>query len=221
MSASPLGGVFGESWRELALDVRLSLIEQRCMGSGWAITSSVERKGSQARNVRDVKVERMDKTELIDRVNASYERVEAALAELTPAQWLATSEPGAWSVKDIVAHLAAWLDRLVSEVEAAQTGKPPDSALIGVVDGDRDSWNKKIFEERREESQHQALGLFRVAHGRLVDGLHVLSEDDLNEAGRFDWLGDIPLWRRVAEDSWEHFEKHLPAIEQARDAAKI
>jgi len=52
-------------------------------------------------------------------------------------------------------------------------------------------------------------------YGRLSDQAHVLSWDDLSAVGRYEWLGETPLWRLIAEDTWEHFDEHLPEIERA------
>ncbi len=68
----------------------------------------------------------------------------------------------------------------------------------------------------RDETPQQALGAFRRSYARLVDQLRLLPWDDLAAVGRFAWLGQTPLWRIVAEDTWEHFDEHLPEIEQAR-----
>jgi hypothetical protein len=154
----------------------------------------------------------MDKEALFGAMSAGYDRIESALAALTPAQWLA--HPGAWSVKDVVAHLTAWMTRLVDIVDAAVQDKPPAQPVVGQSDADIDAHNAEIYEEHRDDTAQQTLGAFRRSYGDLTTRLRPLPWDDLAAVGRFDWLGDTPLWRLIAGDTYEHFAEHLPEIER-------
>jgi hypothetical protein len=164
--------------------------------------------------------EDMDKDALLSQMRASYERIEAALAALTPQQWTAAREPGAWSARDVVAHLTSWLDRLVDTADAALKGTRPELPVAGLSDAEVDAWNAKSSTLHRDDTPQQALGAFRMSYGQLVDKIHLLPWDDLATVGRFAWLGETPLWRLISEDTWEHFDEHLPEIERARGDAQ-
>lgn len=158
----------------------------------------------------------MDKERLLTEMNASYERFETALADLSARQWLAvSSEDGAWSPRDMVAHLTIWLDQLAEEIEAVATDTPPKVSVAELGHDGLQEASADVHTARRKESPHQTLGEFRMAYGRLRDGVEVTSWDDLSAVGRFDWLGGVPLWRLIAQGTWEHFDKHLPDIERA------
>ncbi len=157
----------------------------------------------------------IDKATLLSQMRASYERVAAALAALTPEQWLASSQTGEWNVKDTVAHMTTWLERLVDAADAALQGKPPTQPVSGLSRADVDAWNAQVYAAHRGDTAQQALGAFRAAYGALAGRLHALTWDDLATVGRYDWLGETPLWRIIAEDTWEHFDEHLPEIERA------
>lgn len=162
----------------------------------------------------------MDKDGLLRRMKTSYERVEAVVDTLTPQQWVAPRELGAWSARDVVAHLTYWLDRLIEEVDAVGLQKPPKEPTIGLSDADVADANARAAEAHRDDTPHQALGAFRRSYAQLVDMLQPLSWDDLATVGRFEWLGQTPLWRVVAEDTWEHFDEHLPEIEWAQGVGR-
>ncbi len=86
----------------------------------------------------------MEKDTLLSRVSARYERIEAALAALTPQQWLAPTTPDAWSVKDMLAHITTWLDRLVEVTDAALRGAEPAHAAVGLSDAEVDAVNAAV-----------------------------------------------------------------------------
>lgn len=157
----------------------------------------------------------MDKETLLSQMRASYERFEAALDALTPEQWFARPAPDGWALKDTLAHITAWLERLVDAVDAAQSGKAPTLPVAGLSDEDVDLWNAQTYAAHRDETPQQLRGAFRMAYGQLADKLHLLTWDDLAAVGRFAWLGETPLWRIIAEDTWEHFEEHQPEVERA------
>ncbi len=162
----------------------------------------------------------MGKDGVLRRMNTSYERIEAALDALTPQQWIAPRELGAWSARDVVAHLTYWLDRLVEEVDAVGQQKPPKEPSKGMSDADVDAANAQAAAAHGDETPPQTLGAFRRSFGQLVDIVRPLSWNDLAAVGRFEWLGQTPLWRVIAEDTWEHFDEHLPEIEAARGSGR-
>ena len=162
----------------------------------------------------------MDKEGLYARMNTSYERIETTLADLTTKQWLTPRELGAWSARDVVAHLTTCLDQLVAEVDAAASDKAPKASIADLSAAEVETMNAESFAAHREDAPEQTLGAFRLAYGRLLDTLRPMRWADLAAVGRFAWLGDRPLWRVVAEYTWEHFDDHLPDIEWARSVPK-
>ncbi len=158
--------------------------------------------------------EPMDKDTLLSQMEASYARIEAALAALTPEQWLATAQANGWTVKDTVAHMTDWLERLVAAADAAMSGKPPTQPVSGLSDAEVDAWNAQVYAKHRDDTAEQTLGAFRRAYGALTSKLNALTWGDIALVGRYPWLGETPLWRIVAEDTWEHFAEHLPEIER-------
>ncbi len=163
----------------------------------------------------------MDKDTLLSAMRASYERIEAALATLTPEQWQApasgdASGDASWTLKDTLAHLTFWLAQLDDLANAALNGSKPKQPHVELTDAEVDELNAQAYQVHRDETPQQALGAFRMSYGQLVDKTHLLTWDTLAAIGRFEWLADnTPLWRVIAEDSWEHFDEHLPVFEHA------
>lgn len=158
----------------------------------------------------------MDKERLLTRMKMGYERFEAALADLSGEQWLAVSSAdGAWSPRDLVAHLTTALELLMLQIEAVAAGHAPLINMINLSHAEVEDATVEAFEARRKNTPQQTLGELRRTYGRLRDAVEVTSWDDLAAVGRFEWLDGVPLWRLIARGTWKHFDKHLPEIERA------
>lgn len=113
-----------------------------------------------------------------------------------------------WSVKDIIAHVV-WHER---EVVGVLTAK----ALVG-----SDLWdlplakrNAAIFEQTRDRPLNEVLAEARVIYAQFLEGLQTLTDEDLNDSGRF---ADMPTewqpWKLIAENSYEHYHDHRHDIQ--------
>jgi uncharacterized protein (TIGR03083 family) len=140
-------------------------------------------------------------------VSALDERIEAGWRELLaavdgiPDDRLA--EPGAadhWSVKDVLAHIAYWEDRLVERVERKLAGLPEPQG------GDFEADNQREHEARRDWALERVWDDLRRGHERLRATVHAapqLTDDD------------------VAEETWEHYDEHVRAIRAWRGQAGV
>lgn len=72
----------------------------------------------------------MNQRALLETVEESWRRLDAAVAELDEATLSEQGVVGEWSVKDLLGHIAAWEQRAVEHVERWRRGEPP--ALGGV-----------------------------------------------------------------------------------------
>ncbi len=81
--------------------------------------------------------------ELLDLINAEYAKLMAIVNALSPAQLVQAGAIDEWSVKDVLAHLAAWEARLVQRV----TGKPEDGAGMGTP-----QYNALVYAANKDQS---------------------------------------------------------------------
>ncbi len=73
---------------------------------------------------------------------------------------------GAWSIKDVLAHIAGWQDWMLRAYPARlETGEVPED--MQVTEDNTDEWNERFVEERRERPPDKVLE-------ELSDGLRRL-----------------------------------------------
>ena len=165
----------------------------------------------------------MDKTTLMNTIQAEYARFEAFIAPLTEQQLVAPEFDGQWSVKDIMAHVAAWELICARWLEDFSRGEMPQPSERL----DRES-NNRFYREYRDYSLTEVRKLFSSAHQeflRQVDRLaEVYSEEDLNAAHRFAWTESWPgfsVIEAIADNSYEHYADHAQQIRRWLDASKL
>ena len=147
----------------------------------------------------------VNKPALLGMIRSARARWEALLAEI-PAAWM--TEPGVegeWSVKDVVAHIA-WGEREALGVAKAR-------ALVG-----SDLWrlpederNAAVFEQNRGRALADVLAESRRVFGQYLAAVGALSQEDLNEPGRFPGMpeGWRP-WRIVYDPT--HYDVHARSV---------
>ena len=135
-------------------------------------------------------------------------RWDALLARAGDAGLTEPGLPGGWSVKDVIAHVI-WGEREIA-------GVFQQHALVG-----SDLWdlplrerNAAIYEQNRDRSLDEVLADAPRAFTELVEAVQQLSEDDLNDPSLYrDMPADWEPWRLIAENTYEHYRDHMPAIE--------
>ena len=75
------------------------------------------------------RIEYPGKPKLLVHIRAERDFLEETLSRLTPEQMLAPGVDGEWSVKDILAHIVAWEQRMIRWIGSHLRGEPPDVPL--------------------------------------------------------------------------------------------
>jgi hypothetical protein len=155
------------------------------------------------------------KQEIIAALREVFEGWEASLRSISDEQVNAPNFSGNLSVKDVVAHLWAWQQLSIARVEAALQNREPEFSmwpadLDSDSDEDLDKINAWIYETYRGQPWSSVYQAWREGFQRFLQLAEAVPEEDLIEPGRYQWLGDYPLYD-VLEGSWEHHREHLVA----------
>jgi hypothetical protein len=148
----------------------------------------------------------MNKTQLLENIQNARTAWDAALARLTEAQMLSPAG-GGWSVKDVIAHLA-WHDREMLGLVQAH-------ALAGseMWGWPLDERNHAIYLANRDRSLPEIRQEALQICDDLLQSLGALEEEDLHDPARFSGMPpDWQPWELIAENTYEHYQDHLPEI---------
>ena len=139
--------------------------------------------------------------ELVALTEASWARWLHAL-EHVPAE--ATATPGvcgAWSVKDLLGHIAVWDDIAVRKIGQL------DGTGLAMMDEDVDAINAREVALRADRTLAEQRAEMEHNHARLLGALEAASrasDDDLERVRRW-----------IAADTWEHYAEHTAQVAAA------
>jgi uncharacterized damage-inducible protein DinB len=147
------------------------------------------------------------KAEFLDKVRAERARLHARLAQFDDRQMLQIVGSGAWTLKDILAHLT-WHER---EMVGLLRGR----ALAGseLWNLPLEQRNAAIYAEIRHQPLEQARAEAREVWEQLDRQLDTLTEEDLNDPARFSGMpADWAPWQILADNTYLHYRDHLTDI---------
>lgn len=159
----------------------------------------------------------MTKVELLEALTFTRARWDAVLAQVGKERMTVPAINGGWSIKDTVGHVTYYERWLLDWLEAAARGQVVVAThrdLLRV-----DERNAIIFRENRDRPLHAVLEESSQVHDRLMLMVRLLPESDLLDPHRFEryvlpfWETGHPLWKCIAENSYEHYEEHRRSIQ--------
>jgi hypothetical protein len=128
-------------------------------------------------------------------------------------------EPGVestWSIKDIMAHIAAWERLAHDRIHAALSGEPLKFPLIK-GDEDVDKFNAEVYERHKARSLDEVSAEFHTSHQTFTAQIEKLEEDFLSRPLPFDWAGKLTAQVVISANTHWHFVEHATAIEKWLD----
>lgn len=159
----------------------------------------------------------MNKPELLTALRKSHEDFLQAIEGLTEEEMNEPGVNGDWSVKDILSHLTRWEAELVKLLWQTSQGITPSGLAISATSEEVDELNARWVQEDRERSLSQVLEDLHGVRKQTIRRVEALSEEDLTDAKRYAWLGEVPLWKWIAIESYEHEAEHLSQIQAWRE----
>jgi hypothetical protein len=134
---------------------------------------------------------------LIKDLDGEYENLYGILMSLSDADKVCPML-GTWSVKDILAHIAAWLREGTRVLEALARGE--QATPQNPVDGDVDAQNARFVEQWRDASVQDVQTELHIAKNAFVRAMRALPQERFaeGEAAR----------RIVCGEGIDHFGEH-------------
>lgn len=139
---------------------------------------------------------------IVKQVEACHKAILGLCQDVPVAALTAPALPNGWSVKDTLAHIAAWDWRCAALLSESYHSNTPLK-----VHPDVDALNREIYEERQGWSWEEVDSDFRGAHRALVKAIRELPPARLE---------DVVVRKSIAEETCEHYQQHFPQLEEWR-----
>ena len=143
---------------------------------------------------------------IIEKLTTERKRLEQNLARLSPQQMQLAGVVGAWSVKDILAHLADWEAHMPVWIEAARRGEPVNEIEPGLKWGEFEAFNQRIYERHRNQTLAEVLGYFHQVHQEFMAMVNAMPDEELLKPGFYRFIGKGPVYnwlsQYAAHDRW-------------------
>ncbi len=150
----------------------------------------------------------MKKEQVIQKVEKAWLEFTTSYAGLPAERMLEPGASGEWSLKDIIAHVAAWEGEALKYLPLILEGKrlPRYSVMYGGID----AFNAQAAEKARQLSLEEVIRKAAETHARLVAYLETAPEEKFTTETRFR--------RRIRLDTYSHYPHHTQAIREWRKA---
>ena len=149
----------------------------------------------------------METRTLLLRLDKGWTAFTDSYAGLSEADLLAPGITGAWSVRDIIAHVTTWEEETLAHLPAILEGRrsPRYSAMYGGID----AFNALMTTKKKDLSLAEVFRQQEAVHRRVIDLIEKTPEDRLVRETRFR--------RRLRLDTYGHYPTHTQAIRGWRE----
>jgi hypothetical protein len=122
-----------------------------------------------------------------------------------------------WSVKDLIAHIAAYEQWTAAQIKAAHEGRAPTNMeLYGVAEmppdpagWDLDWQNAAIYARYKDLPLVEVRAFSRRAYEALLAAVEATSEEDLAKPGTTSWPLESSTLSVIPIQSYAHYEMHV------------
>ena len=156
--------------------------------------------------------ETMTKSKILELIHGERQALKAVLGPLSEEQLTWPGVESDWSVKDILAHITDWEQRMVRWIEESMRGEVPERPAPGMTWDDLDRLNQEIYLLNKERAPADVLAESDSSYQRALTAVEALAEKDLIDPRRFEWRQGDPLWHMVAANTWWHYKEHRETI---------
>lgn len=155
----------------------------------------------------------VSKHEVLDLIREERSALQAVLDGLGEDQMMRPALEHGLSVKDTLAHIAVWEQRMIQWLDESYRGEVPQRPAPGMTWDDLDRLNEQTYLANKDRPLAEVLAEFDQSYRRAWQAVERMTEQDLFDGARFAWREGDPAWRMVAANTWWHYREHREEIE--------
>jgi len=116
-----------------------------------------------------------------------------------------------WSIKDIMAHIAAWERLAQDRINSALTGEP---LSYPVIEGEDfvDTFNANVYEENYDGSLEIIEAEFQLSFQDFLKQIRNIDEEFLQKFLPFDWAKELTAQILISANTHWHYLEHAQSI---------
>ena len=120
-----------------------------------------------------------------------------------------------WSLKDAIAHITEWELAMIRCLNTSLRGETPIQPPFGLPEEVVDQINAEYYQKNLHKPTGQVRDEAEDSHYVIMQTMDRVTEFDLFDPQRFDWLAGKPFWPIVAANTCWHYKEHRAEFEDA------
>ncbi|GER88598.1 hypothetical protein KDW_27600 [Dictyobacter vulcani] len=150
------------------------------------------------------------KAELLTRMQAGYTEFTNLLSSLSDEQLTTPGVNGKWSIKDNIAHLSAWQNRVITALQAIHNQVEAGDPTPGMSE---DEINELYYQTSKDRPLSEVRNEFAAVSLELQSAVERLSDQQLNSP--LPWgKSQNSIWPWIAGNTYEHYQEHTQIIQE-------
>lgn len=155
-------------------------------------------------------------SELLTRIDTEFDALLAEVGRIDSAGLVAPGACGEWSVKDLLSHLDAWHDLLLTWEDAGRAGRTVSIPAPGFTWKQTPALNEALWRRHRDDSLDDVLARLRASHARVRDIVAAYDEQDLFAKRRYPWTGSTSVASYAVSATTSHYDWASKLIRRVR-----
>ncbi len=160
----------------------------------------------------------LSKTQILAQMQNERQALLDLLTDVSPQELQEPGVVGAWSIKDVLAHLTAWEQLFLGWYQAGVRGETPETPAPGFTWGWKslDLLNQQIYEQHRQSSLDEVADAFHASYAQLVATVEAMTEAELHNPGVYAWTRKGSLAASLGANSYNHYRWAANLVKQWR-----
>jgi hypothetical protein len=161
-----------------------------------------------------VKSKPVSKRDALDLIQKQRQALQTLVENLREEEMVQPKLDNNRSVKDILAHIAAWEQRMLQWIDESYRGQVPQRPAPGMPWDDLDGMNEQIYLQNKDRPLAEVVAEFENSYRQALKTVEGMPEQDLFDGARFAWRKGDPMWNMVAANTSDHYREHREEIEK-------
>lgn len=146
-----------------------------------------------------------NKAELLEFGEAQYKRLMGLVEDLSEEQRDKMSVFDNRTVKDIVAHLDAWLGLFLEWYRIGMSGEKPHIPAPGYTFKELPALNEALYQQEKDKDWATVIDNFQKKHAEVIALVAMHSDDELTTKKKYSWTGSTNLASYLASSTSSHY----------------